>query len=101
MIHGGETIIMTGLITNACVRGTSIDGIKMGYEVILIEDATETISAEIKESAIKELEGWGKVITYWCQVLILTGYVGVQVMNLTDWESLNPTGPQRRFLREL
>lgn len=58
-LHSIETIIITGLITNACVRGTSIDGIKLGYEVILIEDATETVSDEVKASAIAELEGWG------------------------------------------
>lgn len=59
-LHGVETIVVTGLITNACVRGTSIDGIKLGYEVILIQDATETLSDEIKAAAIEELEGWGK-----------------------------------------
>lgn len=59
-LHSIETIVITGLITNACVRGTSIDGIKLGYEVVLIEDATETISAEIKASAIAELETWGR-----------------------------------------
>ncbi|KAF2639388.1 Isochorismatase hydrolase [Massarina eburnea CBS 473.64] len=83
-IHGVETIIVTGLITNACVRGTSIDGIKLGYEVILIEDATDTISAEIKAETIQELKGWG-----------------VQVMNLTDWEAANPTGPKTTFRKEL
>jgi len=61
-LHGVETIIVTGLITNACVRGTSIDGIKLGYEVVLIEDATESISAELKAAAIEELEGWGEHI---------------------------------------
>jgi len=59
-LHGVETIIVTGLITNACVRGTSMDGIKLGYEVVLIEDATESISAELKATAIEELEGWGE-----------------------------------------
>ncbi|KAI0843792.1 Isochorismatase hydrolase [Hypoxylon sp. FL0890] len=78
-LHGIETLVMTGLLTNACVRGTSIDGIKLGYEVILIEDATETTSAEDKAAAIEELEGWG-----------------VQVMNLTDWEAANPTPSKLR-----
>ncbi|KAF1978164.1 Isochorismatase hydrolase [Bimuria novae-zelandiae CBS 107.79] len=73
-LHSINTIVVTGLITSACVRGTSIDGIKLGYEVILIEDATESFSAEDKENAIKELQGWG-----------------VQVKNLTDWEAEHPT----------
>ena len=59
-LHGIGTIIVTGLITNACVRGTCIDGIKLGYEVILIEDATETISDGLKADTIEELEGWGE-----------------------------------------
>lgn len=59
-LHRIGTIVVTGLITNACVRGTCIDGIKLGYEVILIEDATETISDSIKASTIEELEGWGE-----------------------------------------
>lgn len=59
-LHSIETLVVTGLITNACVRGTSIDGIKLGYEVILIEDATETVSDEVKASAVAELEGWGE-----------------------------------------
>ncbi|XDG02916.1 hypothetical protein ABKA04_002531 [Annulohypoxylon sp. FPYF3050] len=83
-LHSIETLIVTGLLTNACVRGTSIDGIKLGYEVILIEDATESTSAEDKEAAIKELEGWG-----------------VQVMNLTTWESENPTPSKLRKRSEL
>ncbi|XXG97646.1 hypothetical protein Hte_003953 [Hypoxylon texense] len=83
-LHGIETLVVTGLITNACVRGTSIDGVKLGYEVVLIEDATETLSAEIKAAAVAELEGWG-----------------VQVLNLTDWESANPTPAKLRRRREL
>lgn len=63
-LHRVDTILVTGLITNACVRGTCIDGIKLGYEVILIEDATETLSDEIKASTIEELEGWGKEASF-------------------------------------
>ncbi|KAI0378383.1 Isochorismatase hydrolase [Hypomontagnella monticulosa] len=82
-LHGIETLVMTGLLTNACVRGTSIDGIKLGYQVVLIADATETTSDADKAAAIEELEGWG-----------------VQVMNLTDWENANVT-PSRSTRTEL
>lgn len=53
-IHGIGTLVVTGLITNAC------DGIKLDYEVVLIKDATETVSAEVEAAAIEELEGWIK-----------------------------------------
>lgn len=69
-LHGVETLVVTGLITNACVRGTSIDGIKLGYEVVLIEDATETLSDEIKAAAIEELIGWGKLSFFLCRFYI-------------------------------
>ncbi|KAI1800184.1 Isochorismatase hydrolase [Daldinia bambusicola] len=82
-LHGIETLVVTGLVTSACVRGTSIDGIKLGYEVVLVEDATESVSAEDKAKAIEELRGWG-----------------VQVMNLTDWEGANST-PEKTRTREL
>jgi nicotinamidase/pyrazinamidase len=59
-LHGIETLVITGLVTNACVRGTAIDGIKLSYEVILIEDATESSTAAKKAATIAELEGWGE-----------------------------------------
>jgi nicotinamidase/pyrazinamidase len=83
-IHGIETLVVTGLVTNACVRGTCIDGIKLGYEVVLIEDGTEASTSEAKETTIEELEEWG-----------------VQVMNLTTWEDKNPTHAVDRRRREL
>ncbi|KAL5426073.1 hypothetical protein PMIN04_002120 [Paraphaeosphaeria minitans] len=49
-LHTIATMALTGLITSACVRGTSIDGIKLGYEIVLIEDATESISAEARKA---------------------------------------------------
>ena len=81
-LHGVETLVVTGLVTNACVRGTSIDGVKLGYEVVLVEDATEATSDEAKEGAIEELEGWG-----------------VQVVKLKDWEDANPTRERRASSR--
>ncbi|KAL5459212.1 hypothetical protein PMIN06_002879 [Paraphaeosphaeria minitans] len=45
-------------VDSACVRGTSIDGIKLGYEIVLIEDATESISAEARKAGVKNLTDW-------------------------------------------
>lgn len=84
MVHSIEKIVITGLVTNACVRGTAIDGIKLGYEVFLLEDATEATTEALKSAAIEELEGWG-----------------VQVLSTADWETKNPTGLKRRALKEL
>ncbi|KAI9727371.1 MAG: hypothetical protein M1834_008442 [Cirrosporium novae-zelandiae] len=72
-LHGISKLVVTGLVTSACVRGTAIDGTKLGYEVTLIEDATEATSAEAKETAIVELrDTWG-----------------VDVIPLATWEAEN------------
>lgn len=59
-MHGIDTLVITGLVTTACVRGTAIDGIKLGYEVVLVEDATESGTEAAKQTAIEELKEWGK-----------------------------------------
>lgn len=82
-LHGIDTIVLTGLVTTACVRGTAIDAIKLGYEVILVEDATEASSEKNKKTAIEELEGWG-----------------VQVIKLKDWEKKNKVPAKRKGGRE-
>ncbi|KAF2838263.1 Isochorismatase hydrolase [Patellaria atrata CBS 101060] len=77
--HDIKKLVITGLITSACVRGTAIDGTKLGYQVTLIEDATESISQEDKDRAIEELSGvWG-----------------VDVVPLAQWEAENPVAPIR------
>ena len=60
-LHKIETIVITGLVTSACVRGTATDGTKLGFKVVLIEDATEASSAAVKQTAIDEL------VNVWCK----------------------------------
>ncbi|KAH6679463.1 Isochorismatase-like protein [Halenospora varia] len=73
-LHGIENILVTGLVTSACVRGTAIDGTKLGYNVTIIEDATEASSQMVKETALNELRNvWS-----------------VNVMSLSQWEEENP-----------
>jgi nicotinamidase-related amidase len=68
-LHGIETLVITGLVTTACVRGTAIDGIKLGYEVVLVEDPTESGTEARKQTAIKELKEWGE-----CFGLLISRY---------------------------
>lgn len=61
-------------MTSACVSGTAIDGTKLGYNVTIIEDATEASSQTVKETALNELRNvWS-----------------VNVMSLSQWEEENP-----------
>ena len=41
---GVDTIILTGLDTNICVRHTAADGFFRGYKIVVPEDATEALS---------------------------------------------------------
>jgi nicotinamidase-related amidase len=66
--------MISRLVTSACVRGTAIDGTKLGYNVTIIADATEGTSQESKDATLKEL------MNVW----------GVYVMNMTQWRAENP-----------
>ncbi|EHL00795.1 putative Signal recognition particle receptor subunit alpha [Glarea lozoyensis 74030] len=56
--------MLVHLVTSACVRGTAIDGTKLGYNVTIISDATEGTSQESKDAALKELsQVWGVLRT--------------------------------------
>lgn len=70
--HKIDNIVLGGLVTNACVRGTSMDGIKLGYNVTLLSDATEATTQETKDRAIAELDAFG-----------------VYVMPTAEWEAQN------------
>lgn len=70
--HKIDNLVLSGLVTNACVRGTSMDGIKLGYNVTLLSDATESTTQQTKDRAIAELEAFG-----------------VYVMTTAEWEEQN------------
>jgi nicotinamidase-related amidase len=52
--RGIEDIVITGLVTQGCVKATSIGGNELGYRVILIEDGHSNYSKE----APKIIEKW-------------------------------------------
>ena len=52
--HGIRNLVITGLVTNGCVRATSIAGHELGYRVILVEDGH---SSYIKGAA-KLIRDW-------------------------------------------
>lgn len=44
--HGIEKLIVTGLMTHACVTGAIRDAVPLGYQTIVVEDACATRSLE-------------------------------------------------------
>ncbi len=58
---GIEHIFITGLATNYCVKETALDGVKLGFEVTLIEDAVrgiDKVGCRVK-TAIQEMKDGG------------------------------------------
>ncbi|KAI5898936.1 Isochorismatase hydrolase [Schizophyllum commune H4-8] len=66
-----EHVVVTGLVTTACVYGSSVDATKLGFGVTVISDGVETSTAEAQATALEELETW------W----------GVTVETLADFEA--------------
>ena len=53
--HGIKTIVLTGIATNFGVESTARQAWELGYEVILIEDAATSMSAELHDMAIRHI----------------------------------------------
>ena len=59
-----DTLIFTGIDTGICVENTLTDGFNMGYDVILVEDATASSWAEIGKATKMKVKGsYGWVLT--------------------------------------
>ena len=52
-----DTLIFTGVDTGICVDNTLMDGFNMGYDVILVEDATASSWKEIGKATIMKVRG--------------------------------------------
>jgi ureidoacrylate peracid hydrolase len=59
-----DTIICTGVDTAICVENTLEDAFNIGYDVILVEDATASSWQKIGQASIKKIAGsYGWVLT--------------------------------------
>ncbi len=52
---GIDTLLVCGVVTNGCVEGTVRDASDLGYNVIMIPDASAALSPELHQSAITNL----------------------------------------------
>lgn len=57
-----KTIIIAGIETHICVAQTSIEGIKNGYRVCVVVDATSSRRLEDKNTAIKRMMQSGVIV---------------------------------------
>ena len=59
-----DTLIITGVDTGICVDNTLADGFNLGYDVILVEDATASSWPDIGKATIIKVKGsYGWVLT--------------------------------------
>lgn len=56
--RGINTLVVTGLVTNGCVRATTIGGHDLGYRVILVEDGHSTYI----KTAAKLVQEWNHTL---------------------------------------
>ena len=56
--RGIKTIVVTGLVTNGCVRATSIGGHDLGYRVVLVQDGHSTYI----KTAAKLIKEWNQTL---------------------------------------
>jgi nicotinamidase-related amidase len=60
--RGVNRVLITGLVTQGCVRATCLGALRLGYQVILVSDAHSTYSkdaAKVIEKWNQELQGKG------------------------------------------
>jgi len=53
---GVDTIVLTGLDTNICVRHTAADGFFRGYKIVVPKDATEALSEQEYQQGLKYIK---------------------------------------------
>jgi nicotinamidase-related amidase len=63
-------LIVSGLLTEACVSFPVLSALAEGYEVYVVADACGGISADSHAMALKRMEAAGAKMTSWMQVLL-------------------------------
>jgi nicotinamidase/pyrazinamidase len=61
-LKGVKRLFVTGVATEYCVKATAADALKLGYEVIVLEDCIAPVSPEDGDKALQELLKKGAVI---------------------------------------
>jgi nicotinamidase/pyrazinamidase len=56
---GVERVFVTGLATDYCVRATSLDAQRAGFQVVLVEDAARGVAPETTKATLEELDERG------------------------------------------
>jgi len=67
---GRKKLLISGLLTEACVTFGALSAIEAGFEVLVVADACGGITPTSHALALRRLEARGATMTSWVQVLL-------------------------------
>ena len=58
-----DTLVLTGVWTNVCVRSTASDALYHGYNIICLSDGTTSQDEEMHVAGLRDIALFGKIMT--------------------------------------
>lgn len=58
-----DTLVLTGVWTNVCVRSTASDGLYHGYNIICVSDATTSQDDDMHVSGLRDIDIFGDIMS--------------------------------------
>ncbi len=58
-----DTVVLTGVWTNVCVRSTASDALYHGYNIICLSDSTASKDDSMHESGLRDISLFGDIMT--------------------------------------
>lgn len=58
-----DTVVLTGVWTNVCVRSTASDALYHGYNIICLSDATASKDESMHQSGLRDIGLFGDIMT--------------------------------------
>jgi len=70
--RGVRRLFVTGVATDYCVKATVLDGLRLGYEVVVLTDAVAAVSEEGGVRALEEMLKAGAILADLSSVKLVT-----------------------------
>lgn len=58
-----DTVVLTGVWTNVCVRSTASDALYHGYNIICLSDGTASQDEDMHRSGLRDIDLFGDIMT--------------------------------------
>lgn len=58
-----DTVVLTGVWTNVCVRSTASDALYHGYNIIALSDGTASKDEDMHRSGLRDMDLFGEIMT--------------------------------------